>query len=304
MGSHLISAAAAQPPGGRPDIDDDSKLQNALVHARRLLDIALRQNRSWQVDTQTLAEYFETTEELREVASANLLDARREVLCVAHDGWYSDTWLDAICDRISTLIARGVRVRKLCQPDEWTGWFRGEHQLREFAERGMAIRVAENRLDEMFMIDGRVAFLRVKFSATEHHCLAVRSVPVLKNLDALFTATWNSAHEPDTYAWRRGHLDETGVKILGYLSAGCKDDAAARELGWSVRTYRRYVARIMRDLNANSRFQAGVRAAELGLVNVGDRRSDPGLNPSSENGSVIHRLPSAWQVADTQVCTP
>ena len=34
----------------------------------------------------------------------------------------------------------------------------------------------------------------------------------------------------------------------------------------SLRTYRRYVAEIMRELGANSRFQAGVRAVELGLL--------------------------------------
>ncbi len=40
---------------------------------------------------------------------------------------------------------------------------------------------------------------------------------------------------------------------------------AARELSVSVRTYRRYVAEMMSLLGADSRFQAGVRAAELGL---------------------------------------
>jgi DNA-binding NarL/FixJ family response regulator len=34
----------------------------------------------------------------------------------------------------------------------------------------------------------------------------------------------------------------------------------------SLRTYRRHVAEIMRELDANSRFQAGARAVELGLL--------------------------------------
>ncbi|MGH2602897.1 MAG: response regulator transcription factor, partial [Dehalococcoidia bacterium] len=54
-------------------------------------------------------------------------------------------------------------------------------------------------------------------------------------------------------------------QVLRLLDAGYKDDAAARQLGMSVRTYRRHVAEIMRSLGATSRFQAGARAAELGL---------------------------------------
>ncbi len=34
----------------------------------------------------------------------------------------------------------------------------------------------------------------------------------------------------------------------------------------SLRTYRRYVAEILRDLDAISRFQAGARAVQLGLL--------------------------------------
>lgn len=61
-----------------------------------------------------------------------------------------------------------------------------------------------------------------------------------------------------------------GSGVLWPLSVGLKDVAAARELGMSVRTYRRHVAEIMQRLNAISRFRAGVRAMELGLIG-GDR---------------------------------
>ncbi len=39
-----------------------------------------------------------------------------------------------------------------------------------------------------------------------------------------------------------------------------------RRLGTSLRTYRRRVAELMTALEAGSRFQAGVRAGELGLA--------------------------------------
>lgn len=52
--------------------------------------------------------------------------------------------------------------------------------------------------------------------------------------------------------------------VLRMLVDGTKDETAARALNVSVRTYRRYVAQILDELGATSRFQAGVRAARTG----------------------------------------
>ena len=54
--------------------------------------------------------------------------------------------------------------------------------------------------------------------------------------------------------------------ILTALNDGLTDEAAARALGLSLRTYRRRVAELMAAMGATSRFQAGSRARELGLV--------------------------------------
>jgi DNA-binding NarL/FixJ family response regulator len=54
--------------------------------------------------------------------------------------------------------------------------------------------------------------------------------------------------------------------LLDALASGSEDEAAARALGMSLRTYRRRVAELMAAVGATSRFQAGLRARELGLV--------------------------------------
>jgi DNA-binding CsgD family transcriptional regulator len=54
--------------------------------------------------------------------------------------------------------------------------------------------------------------------------------------------------------------------VLRLLAIGLTDDAVARRLGISVRTVRNDVASSMTALAARSRFQAGVRAAQLGLI--------------------------------------
>jgi DNA-binding CsgD family transcriptional regulator len=54
--------------------------------------------------------------------------------------------------------------------------------------------------------------------------------------------------------------------VLRLLAEGYTDDAIARQLGCSVRTVRNDVASAMSVLGARSRFQAGVRAMQVGLV--------------------------------------
>lgn len=61
-------------------------------------------------------------------------------------------------------------------------------------------------------------------------------------------------------------FDALTLAVVAVLSTGLKDEAAARRLSVSLRTYRRYVADIMTRLGVATRFQLGVRAAELGIL--------------------------------------
>jgi DNA-binding NarL/FixJ family response regulator len=59
---------------------------------------------------------------------------------------------------------------------------------------------------------------------------------------------------------------ELDRSVLMLMSSGVKDEAAARQLGISDRTYRRHVADILIRLGASSRFQAGVEAVRRGWL--------------------------------------
>ncbi|MEU4487633.1 helix-turn-helix domain-containing protein [Streptomyces purpurascens] len=61
-------------------------------------------------------------------------------------------------------------------------------------------------------------------------------------------------------------IDAQTARVLRALASGATDETAARELGMSLRTYRRRVAELLLALNAGSRFQAGLRAGEMGLT--------------------------------------
>ncbi|MGI5418904.1 LuxR C-terminal-related transcriptional regulator [Actinomadura luteofluorescens] len=61
-------------------------------------------------------------------------------------------------------------------------------------------------------------------------------------------------------------MSEADRHLLTLLAAGLKDEAVARHTGMGARTVSRHVARLLRTLNARTRFQAGVHAARRGLV--------------------------------------
>lgn len=61
-------------------------------------------------------------------------------------------------------------------------------------------------------------------------------------------------------------LSEMERRVLLAMCTVGKDEAGARELGVSVRTYRRHVADLMQLLGAASRAQAALLARERGWV--------------------------------------
>lgn len=128
-------------------------------------------------------------------------------------------------------------------------------------------RVAASELPEALLIDGRVASLRTDVTEGTPGASLVEDPATVRALDLMFTGAWCRAVPLDQYPCRGGRLDaDSARRILECLRTGHTDEVAAREMRVSLRTYRRYVAEIMRELGANSRFQAGVRAVELGLL--------------------------------------
>ncbi|MEO3937062.1 helix-turn-helix domain-containing protein [Dermatophilaceae bacterium Soc4.6] len=60
--------------------------------------------------------------------------------------------------------------------------------------------------------------------------------------------------------------DDEDEQLLDLLARGFKDEAIARYLGWSLRTVRRRVARLMDELGARTRFQLGAQAVLSGRM--------------------------------------
>lgn len=159
-----------------------------------------------------------------------------------------------------------VPVRVLCTGDAAdTGLLR---YTRRPGHARVEVRVSDAELRELVVVDGAVAVVRA-LDGSGVRVTVVTAAEAARALDLLFTGAWSRGRDI------ADHLDlspllrtELARRILERLSAGSADELAAREVGVSLRTYRYYVAEIMRELDVKSRFQAGARAVELGLLSA------------------------------------
>ena len=167
---------------------------------------------------------------------------------------------------LARLADKGIQVRLLC-PEENLLSADGTGFLDTAQRHGIQLRVADAPLDELVLVDDRMALVRWDVDDAGQVAMAAQGHAILRTLHTFVGWLWDCAAPAGEYR-RLGERvrDDLTQQILELLNAGCKDDTAARQLGLSVRTYRRHVAEIMRDLGAASRFQAGARAARLGLT--------------------------------------
>lgn len=198
----------------------------------------------------------------------HLLQPRREFTCAAQD---ISTWKQAAGRAVSMAVMRarveaGVGVRKLYNPKVLLDPATTAH-LAEVAATGVGVRICQTPLaNETLIIDSEVAILAGPVIDGVRSFSIVRSPDVVASMCSLFQATWDSSTELAEFLGSgMPVVDEHGRTILRMLGSGLTDEAAARRLGLSLRTYRRRVAELMELLDADSRFQAGLRARDLGV---------------------------------------
>jgi len=130
------------------------------------------------------------------------------------------------------------------------------------------VRTVDNELDQILMVDGRTLLVRSDGpSHTGPQVTAIEEPGACRAVELLLIGAWR-AGSPLAEHSRSGARLGTHIRtsVLESLYAGRPDAVAADRMDISLRTYRRHVADVMRELGAESRFQAGVRAVELRLL--------------------------------------
>lgn len=204
--------------------------------------------------------------------AGHLFDAvREEFVCAARDlaTWSQPETRSAVARRVLPpgTDRDSVTVRKLMSPLALADEAQRAH-LRRLDTASAQVRISSAPLPhETIILDRRVAILAGQPSPLGREYTVTTSPVLVGGVYSLFTAAWEAATGLGAYL--RGEVPELAPgarEILRVLGTGLTDEAAARRLGTSLRTYRRRVAELMAALEAGSRFQAGVRAGELGLA--------------------------------------
>jgi DNA-binding NarL/FixJ family response regulator len=192
--------------------------------------------------------------------TAHLFATASEISCAARD---LNTWA-ATRPAPDAPVSMPV-LRKLYRPGVLLNPSMAQH-LRTISSRGASVRITSDDINETIIIDRRFAILAGDLRDGRRGYGVVSEPAVVQNVQSLFDAAWRSATDLAVYDTQNVELRSLAPRVLELLASGCKDETAARTLGLGVRTYRRRVAELMHALGAESRFQAGMRARDLGLI--------------------------------------
>lgn len=131
---------------------------------------------------------------------------------------------------------------------------------------------------KLLLIDDRIGAVPLQSSPSAiESTILVHPSGLLEGLSALFEALWQIALPLDIASTTRrrtppAHPSHDERRILSLLTAGLSDEAAARQLNMSDRTYQRRIRGLMETLNVQTRFQLARQAIRRGWL--ADERAD------------------------------
>lgn len=204
---------------------------------------------------------IEGLEAVRAVIDELTFFARTESLTTNPTGIISPESADFSRPIDLRILRRGVRMRTLMAAPALDDADTLSY-LRELAAKGAEVRISHAPLERMIICDRSAALTPLDPSDTAKGALLTREPGLVATLVTLFDRMWAMAQElptPDDEP-----PTEIERRILKTLYSADKDESGARDLGISVRTYRKHVASLMTRLHATNRFQAALLARERG----------------------------------------
>ncbi|MFJ7947239.1 helix-turn-helix transcriptional regulator [Streptomyces sp. NPDC096354] len=167
-------------------------------------------------------------------------------------------------------LRRGVRIRNVIAREALQDRATADY-LRELVAHGASIRVAAHPTERLLVYDRRAALVPIDPQHTARGALLTHRGGLVSNLIALFEKIWDQAEDLAKVIGMvegaaNAGLSDMEHRVLVSMCTVGKDEAGARELGVSVRTYRRHVADLVQTLGAASRAQAALLARERGWI--------------------------------------
>lgn len=214
-------------------------------------------------------ERVEGLEQIRERIDELTFFTRTSVLSIQPGGPQSPEALEASRPLDLRMSRRKVQIRLIHESSVLDDELNRVH-LRELLMLNAQIRLVEQPVERMLIFDTSVAVVPIEPGNSRRGALLVREPGLVAGLIDLFERTWSTATE---LPWIAGHGKDSpdtvtadDRTILAMLASGCTDETVARQLEMSVRHLRRTISRLMADLGAKSRFEAGAQAQRKGWL--------------------------------------
>ncbi|MFG2863448.1 LuxR C-terminal-related transcriptional regulator [Streptomyces sioyaensis] len=213
--------------------------------------------------------HFQVLDQLTDVRGviADLTHHSREEILTAQPGGRRDEGvLEEAMPRDQAALKRGVRMQILYQ--HTARFSRGTTVYVDQVTRlGAHVRTLDDHFTRLLIFDRKAALIAVP--GKPHAAAFIREPHVVAFVTETYERLWLAAEtfvgSTDT---RVEIADDLRQSIIRLLTEGMTDASIANRLGMSVRTCRRYVADIMAELGAQSRFQAGYMLAARAAVNT------------------------------------
>lgn len=164
-----------------------------------------------------------------------------------------------------TALGKGVAYRVVYAPEalEWPGVL---DDIRRLIGRGEQARVLPGLRVKVAIADHRLALMPLSLDLTDVRAAVIRPSTLLDALVDYWQSCWEHAAPLGLDAGADDPLAEDDRLMLSLMVSGLKDEAIARQLGWSIRTMRRRMSRLHDLLGVTNRFQAGVVASRRGWI--------------------------------------
>jgi DNA-binding CsgD family transcriptional regulator len=172
----------------------------------------------------------------------------------------------------SELLGRGVRYRVIYDPSGLPDFHDLQADLERTAVLGEEARVLPGAPTKLILSDDRIGLIPLQAApAVIESIVVVHPSALLRALSALFESLWTHALPLPLHLEQDGHGEGYGPteeerRLLLLLTTGVPDVVVARQLGLSYRTYQRRLQDLMKRLDAETRFQAGMRSVLLGWI--------------------------------------
>ncbi|WP_219825798.1 helix-turn-helix domain-containing protein [Nonomuraea typhae] len=241
--------------------------QQELAANRRAVMELIEQHSRQRAAQHPEVDHLTGLDEIRTRIEELAASCRTELMAFAPRGAQTREAMEASRPLDQAILDRGVLMRTIYVQSIYNDSLTLEY-AHWLTAAGAMVRTYGALSQRLLIYDRETALVPVNPEEETRGAVLVRGTGIVNALCEHFESVWEHAAELGVAQPRRQGEELTAqqLAVLRLLADGHTDETIARRLGVSIRTTRRITAELMQILGARSRFQAGVRATERGVL--------------------------------------